>query len=238
MLWSFKSKARAIGSVNTPTLSPNIFAPSPLLPRRRRQSAAAAHQERIPRISKTADHRASLNPSTRENSTPTIGETSGPVDTRVLAIAAVHERLYSGKEIGVVLLDAFLTNLCSHIEDALGRAGGIQLDLASVAVPADMAVPVALVVNELLTNAIKYGRPPYRVGLTVEDERLVLMVSDGGEGPAADNPRTGLGSQIIAAGIKQLGAALETNRDAAGYQVVLTVPLQALVTHEGANSRR
>jgi two-component sensor histidine kinase len=82
---------------------------------------------------------------------------------RVLAIAAVHERLYTGDDVKVVALDAFLGNLCGDIARALGCAARIEIDLGPTEVPTDMAVPLALIVNELVTNAIKYADPPYRI---------------------------------------------------------------------------
>jgi two-component sensor histidine kinase len=42
--------------------------------------------------------------------------------------------------------------------------------VAAVEVPTDMAVPLALVVNELVTNALKYGRSPHRVTLKAAND--------------------------------------------------------------------
>ena len=82
---------------------------------------------------------------------------------RVMAIAAVHERLYTGSDVRVVSLDEFLESLCEEIGRALGCSEDIKADFAPVQVPTDMAVPLALIVNELVTNAIKYASPPWRV---------------------------------------------------------------------------
>jgi two-component sensor histidine kinase len=146
---------------------------------------------------------------------------------RVHAIAAVHERLYSGKDIRVVSLDAFLGSLCNDIAGALGRADSVQVDLASVEVPTDMAIPLGLVVNELVTNSLKYGRAPHRLALRAQEERLLVAVSDAGPGPATDERRKGLGSQIVEALAKQLAATVEKTRRAEGYVVELTIPLPA-----------
>ena len=155
---------------------------------------------------------------------------------RVHAIAAVHERLYTGKDIRVVSLEVFLASLCSNIEDALGRAGSVQVDSVPIEVPTDMAIPLALVVNELLTNALKYGRSPYHVALKTQEERLVLMVSDAGQGPVTHEKRIGLGSQIVEAVAKQLSACVETTRGPTGYLVTLMIPLQPAPQDESVNS--
>jgi two-component sensor histidine kinase len=156
---------------------------------------------------------------------------------RVHAIAAVHERLYGGKDIRVVSLDDFLADLCSNIADALGRAGLVEVDLASVEVPTDTAIPLALVVNELLTNALKYGSPPYRVILQTREGRLDLAICDAGPGPATDEKRTGLGSRLVEALAKQLMATRETTCRPEGYRVALTMPLQVPPKHESPDSR-
>jgi len=157
---------------------------------------------------------------------------------RVHAIAAVHERLYGVKDIRVVSLGEFLASLCESIGNALGRGDSLELDLASVEVPTDTAIPVALIVNELLTNALKYGRAPYRTVLKAAEGRLLLTVSDGGSGPPANGTRTGLGSQIVKALARQLGATLETKCRAGGYVVALTIPLKSAPNDEPGNETR
>lgn len=60
---------------------------------------------------------------------------------RVLAIAAVHERLYTGDDITVVRLDTFLADLCQDIGRAYGCPEGIKSDVERVDVPTDMVSP-------------------------------------------------------------------------------------------------
>jgi two-component sensor histidine kinase len=153
---------------------------------------------------------------------------------RVLAIAAVHERLYTGSDIRVVHLGPFLTALCSNIADALGRC--IEVDIASVDVSTDMAIPLALAVNELLTNAVKYGRSPYRVILKAQAGHLALTVSDSGQGPATDESRTGLGSRIVKNTARQLGATVETLSRPDGYFVEFNIAMDVKSNHESPNS--
>ena len=114
----------------------------------------------------------------------------------------------------------------------MGGADSAEVDIASVDAPTDMAIPLALVVNELLTNAVKYGRSPYRVTLSGHDGRLVLTVSDGGLGPATDESPTGLGSHIVRTAARQLGAALEATCRPGGYSVELNIPLHSAPKNE------
>ena len=152
---------------------------------------------------------------------------------RVHAVAAVHERLYGdGSDIRVVALGPFLKALGANIGDALGRVDSLVLDITSFDVATDMAIPLALAVNELLTNAIKYGQPPYRLGLHARNGGLLLTVSDSGRGPAGEVPRTGLGSRIVQSVAQQLEASLETSLRPEGYFVELIIPMPAMAKHE------
>ena len=145
---------------------------------------------------------------------------------RVLAIAAVHERLYTGEDTRVVRLDSFLSDLCADIGRAYGCPDGIKTDVHRVDVPTDMAIPLALIVNELVTNVVKHVGPPCRVSLRSEvGNALKLTISDKGPGPSEDGARAGLGSRIVDAFATQLGATVETKRGAPGYRTELTVPL-------------
>jgi two-component sensor histidine kinase len=145
---------------------------------------------------------------------------------RVLAIAAVHERLYTGEEASVVRLDTFLTDLCADIGRAYGCPDGISSDVERVEVPTDMAIPMALIVNELLTNAIKHAGPPCGVLLRVHASgALKLTITDTGRGPVDGEQRRGLGTSIIDAFSQQLAAKVEQICQESGFGIEVTVPL-------------
>lgn len=145
---------------------------------------------------------------------------------RVLAIAAVHERLYTGDDATIVRLDAFLSDLCSEIGRAYGCApDGIKTNVQPIDVPTDMAIPLALIVNELVTNVVKHVGPPCEIILRSELEgALKLTISDTGNGPPRDQPHLGLGTRIVDAFSTQLGAQVETKQGPGGYSIELTVP--------------
>ena len=147
---------------------------------------------------------------------------------RVLAIAAVHERLYTGEDPARVRLDTFLRDLCHDIARASGWPEGIETNVERVDVPTDLAVPLALIINELVTNAIKHVGPPCGIALRAgAADALKLTISDKGQGPSHDRPRPGLGSRIVDALSTQLGASVERKRVPTGYMIELTVPLPA-----------
>jgi two-component sensor histidine kinase len=149
--------------------------------------------------------------------------------SRVLAVAAVHERLYTGADVRQVALDDFLKRLCSDIGRALGRGDCIELNLGSIVVPTDRALPIALAVNELVTNALKYAPPPWRLEVSVEPQGgLRLVVSDAGQGPSEGKSASGMGSRIVDALARQIDATWETSRLPEGYQVMLKVPASSI----------
>jgi two-component sensor histidine kinase len=143
---------------------------------------------------------------------------------RVMAIAAVHERLYAGDHLNTVPLDAFLSDLCRDLGHALG-CENIELELAPATMPIDMAVPLALLVNELITNAIQHGGGRCRIVLrNGPDDMLRLAVVDAGRGPAPDQ-QPSMGSRIMRGLARQLGATIETKVETDNYMVVAIIPL-------------
>ena len=86
-----------------------------------------------------------------------------------------------------VRLDTFLRDLCHDIGRASGWPEGIETHVERVDVPTDMAVPLALIVNELVTNVIKHVGPPCGIALRADAaDALKLTISDKGQGPSQD----------------------------------------------------
>jgi two-component sensor histidine kinase len=143
---------------------------------------------------------------------------------RIRAFAAVHERLYARDDIKVISFDEFLADLAGNIGEALGRDGVVEIDVGSVMVPTDMAIPLALMMNELIADALKCGGPPCRVTMQSEPGAVSLRVSDAGRGPD-DSSRAGVGSKIVEAVGSQLGARIATRRGEHDYTVEIAIPL-------------
>ncbi len=116
-------------------------------------------------------------------------------------------------------------------EEAHGHALTCEADPKVIS--ADQAIPIGLVVNELVTNAVKHAYPqgtgPVRVTLAVKAEGLRLTVRDDGIGlpPGFDVSmrQRSLGLKIIASLIRQLDGRLSTASDGPGAHFVLEIPL-------------
>ena len=80
---------------------------------------------------------------------------------RVRSIGIVHQKLYQGKNPGAIEMKDYFLNLSESILDSFGAEERVKIELAmeNLDVDIDTAVPVGLIVNELLTNTIKYAFP-------------------------------------------------------------------------------
>jgi two-component sensor histidine kinase len=153
---------------------------------------------------------------------------------RVAAIAAVHQQLHKFDDVGTVALDRYLTDLCQAIATASSssdRTWSLIVDADPLSISTDIAVPLALIVNELVTNAIQHSRPAGRGGrvhivLKSFPDNFSISISDLGDGPAATEI-SGLGTRIVESLALQIDATVTKCRVPAGYTVTMTVPHRA-----------
>lgn len=109
---------------------------------------------------------------------------------RVRSMALLHQRLYQGDELKNIPMKAYLTDLTQSLLDAYKVNDALihlNTDLADMALDVDTAVPIGLIVNELITNSLKYAFPNDRSGeiylsLKQQGEDLYLQVADNGVG--------------------------------------------------------
>jgi PAS domain S-box-containing protein len=149
----------------------------------------------------------------------------GEAQRRVQSIALVHERLYQSKDLSHVGFDEYVRALIENLfytQDAASRGIEASLRLGAVRLSIDAAIPCGLIVNELVTNALKYAFPEGRHG-TIEirmstdaDGCVELQVSDDGVGlPPELNPRetASLGLELVFAFAQQIDAQVEVLRE-------------------------
>lgn len=165
---------------------------------------------------------------------PALAEEFGVAHSRVSAIAQTHAALYDSGRGGVAGLEVgrLLHSLGEGLASVL-RAGeqGITLEVAAdqTTIPADIAVPLALIANELITNALKYAFEPGvggRIRVAFADDAecgFRLTVTDDGRG-LPDSPvgrPGGVGLELVSALVQQIGGAL--TMDGSGRGVTATV---------------
>lgn len=167
----------------------------------------------------------------RRAAEPATKEALGTALSRIESIARAHRHLYRGRNSAAVEMRAYLTELCAALHDALSLHGAIQLDCLSeeVEMPRDRAVSIGLVVNELVTNAVKHafaGREGGAIAVTLSarPNGWRLIVADDGIGMRRKpSKRTdgGLGNRLIEAFARQAGGTIATDSDPTGTTVTL-----------------
>ncbi len=159
---------------------------------------------------------------------------------RVRALATLHRHLYAQGEVQTIAMRSFLGELCSQLFEAMGEPVGerIQLEIEApeLRMLSDQAVPLSLIVTEVVGNALKYAFPDGRAGriairLTAEAECAELLIEDdgigmhrGGEAPAGGSSGSGIGIQLIHGFVRQLRATLEID-ESRGTRYILRLPL-------------
>jgi two-component sensor histidine kinase len=141
---------------------------------------------------------------------------------RVNSIGIVHQKLYQGTNLGAIEMKDYVLNLSESILDSFGAEEKITLELAmeNFDLDIDTAIPLGLIINELITNTIKYAFPNNQKGKLViklekqHDTILHLVVSDNGVGKSGITHGTGFGGQLISLLTQQLnGTMIEENQN-------------------------
>jgi two-component sensor histidine kinase/ActR/RegA family two-component response regulator len=140
---------------------------------------------------------------------------------RVRSMALIHEHLYRSSNLATVDVAAYLKSLCHQLFQALlAKPNTVQLhlDLAPLRLDIDQAIPCGLLVNELVSNALKHAFPEARTGeVRVEFQPVTggpdwcLRVADNGVGLTPDfalDRRAALGLQLVSDLTGQLGGRL------------------------------
>jgi two-component sensor histidine kinase len=158
--------------------------------------------------------------------------------SRVATIAKLHDRLHHLDRVEAVAMGGYLGELCRDLTDSLPGEGSceVQVEADDAELPTDLAVPLALIANELVTNAIKYAYPPGEAGTVrllfrATRERLELAVIDRGAGlPLGFDPAQsgGLGMRIVTALVRQIGGAWRVERLEPGTCFAVEVPRPAV----------
>ncbi len=132
---------------------------------------------------------------------------------RVHTIAFLHEHLYRKDAFDRVKVNSYLEDICANLESSLLSESKIPLirDLEAAELHIDQAIPLGLIVNEIVTNAAKYAfaagqAGEIRVRFRRHRERAVLTLSDSGKG--VRSPKPGVGTKLIKSLAQQIGARL------------------------------
>jgi len=153
--------------------------------------------------------------------------------SRITTIAEVHDHLWRSKQIGFVDIADFAGELCRKLQET-SPGHKLHFKFGNLMISADKAIPLGLLINELVTNAAKHAYPNGSGEIQVTGEQrggvLHVEVSDQGIGLPKDfdidQPRASLGFKVIKSLLGQLdGRITVSSNQPKGAAIQLDLPL-------------
>lgn len=159
-------------------------------------------------------------------------------ERRLMSIAAIHDVLDANRQTDVVRADQLLDRVCTGLAEALApTAVEVVCDLEAVTLPVALATPLGLVVNEIVTNALKHGFPDERSGAvtvtlrSLDDGSCEVRIADDGVGAAVASRNDGAapmscgsGNRIVRSLVEQLGGTLVAEPSDTGAAFAIAFP--------------
>lgn len=111
---------------------------------------------------------------------------------RIQAMSLIHQKLYQSESLSYTEMPSYIFDLTAYIKDAYGKNVTIQLEIAKVEFTLAYSIPIGLILNEAVTNAMKYAFPDGRKGIIkiilqeLDNTDYRLSVEDNGVGLPAD----------------------------------------------------
>jgi two-component sensor histidine kinase len=152
---------------------------------------------------------------------------------RFAAVSAVQQLLYQSNNLNSISSAGFVTTLGRAAKSMAPPSAELEIEAEDLELPIELAPSLALILNELLTNAVKYGLPPdgpQKISLSLRSAggKLVLSVQDSGPGfrPNQGQKRaSGLG--LVRGLLRQLGGSLAVDyRNGACCVVLIPEPIK------------
>ncbi|HYW22376.1 MAG TPA: PAS domain-containing protein [Nodularia sp. (in: cyanobacteria)] len=142
---------------------------------------------------------------------------------RIASIALVHEKLYGSEKLGDIDFAQYIPDLITHLFDSYNVSSNriqlnIQVNHASLDI--ETAIPCGLIINELVSNALKYAFPEHRSGeiqikfYQESGQNLILILRDNGVGLPTDfdsKKSKTLGLTLVNGLVKQIRGKLDIN---------------------------
>ena len=164
---------------------------------------------------------------------PAVVEAMNEIQSRVYSMSMIHRRLYLGKNLATIEMKDYFMDLGKYVLEGFGAVGQITIhyDMIPTELDIDTAVPLGLIVNELLTNSLKHAFPGKKTGnvtlsLTpLQGSRMLLAYEDDGIGSQAkDTQKKGFGLSLIELLTYQISGKMEKKK-ATGTRIELDFKL-------------
>lgn len=152
---------------------------------------------------------------------------------RIKSMAFIHESLYQTKDFTSINFSEYVVNLSKNLIHSYSSHDNdveLRLDIDNVFLNLDLAIPCGLIINELVSNALKYAFPAsikegeIVVGLHVKGDNLQLIISDNGIGLPKDidyRNTESLGLQLVVTLVDQLNGTVSLeNKNGTEYTII------------------
>jgi len=175
-----------------------------------------------------------LSVQSRRVANPEASEQLAIAASRVSALGRVHRQLHILDNQAKVEFRQYLQQLCEDLSGLLCDPTGDCTVLVSgeaAEIPTARAIPLGFIVNELITNCVKYAKGDIRVRFEPSPLGHALSIEDSGAGlPAGFDPKRskGLGMSIVLSQVKQIGGELDIQPGTNGRGTRFTVRFRSL----------
>jgi PAS domain S-box-containing protein len=156
------------------------------------------------------------------------------IRSRIKAMSFIHELLYQTDDFSSINFSEYITSITNNLIYSYTQSHSIdlKLDVGTIFLDLDQAIPCGLIINEIVTNSLKYGiidqeNGEVAISLTKKNELIQLVISDNGKGfpDTIDYKNTeSLGMQLVVTLVEQLGGNIELdNSNGATYTITFKV---------------
>ncbi len=142
---------------------------------------------------------------------------------RIYAMSLIHQKLYENEDLKTIDMNDYVPALVHYLEDCYDLKNKItfRLEIASVFIDTSIAIPIGLIINEAITNAIKYAFVKNNAGeitikLVEEREKIVVFVADNGVGidlELVNKPIPSMGLRLIRGLCGDIGGTISFNNN-------------------------
>lgn len=149
---------------------------------------------------------------------PSVQDAMQASQNRVQSMGILHQKLYQSEHLAFIEMKNYFMNLSENILDSYNASDRVTIDctMNEIDLDVDTAVPIGLIVNELLTNSLKYAFTKGQKGIVklslvdMGQDILQLKIADNGIGKSLINkPQgTGFGTQLVDLLTKQLDGTI------------------------------
>ena len=177
-----------------------------------------------------------LNLQARDNASPELTDHLSEAANRIAAIGKLHDQLSFGSDIERMDIGQYVVAICKDLDENVAHCEIVTDVVVGIFVATDRAIAIALIVNELITNAAKYAYKNQaggviRIKVSLDSPDIFsISVRDEGAGlaPNSDPLKTkGLGMRIVTAFVNQLNANIVVRSQDPGTEFIISIPRDA-----------